>query len=160
MYCIRRQLVLGIMAVSLAGATAASGRGQSGPSGPAGSPPAAGAPAPQPNRTAFTRESLPQLLRQIGYSVTEKTVANGGVYWQIVTQSETWSFTVQVLPMMNQDKITSLLLSSDLGRKVSPQTGAQGLLKLLQWNHERGYLDYFAYNAQSGCITAQRPYLF
>src|SRR5262249_13650144 len=160
MYCIRRQLVLGIMAATLAGTTAASARAQSGPSGPSGSPPAAGAPAPQPNRTVFTRASLPRILRQIGSPVPEKAVGNGGVYWQIVTQSENWSFTVQVLPMGNQDKITSLLLSSDLGRKLSPQTGAQGLLQLMQWNHERGYLDYFAYNAQTGCVTAQRPYLF
>jgi hypothetical protein len=100
------------------------------------------------------------MLRQLGYTVTEKAVGNGGVCWQIVTQSENWSFTVHVLPMGSNDKINCLLLTSDLGRKLSPQTGAQAVLKLLQWNHEQDYLIYFAYNAQSGCITAQRPYLF
>jgi len=159
MYFIRRQLVLGVMAVTLAAATAVSAQAQSGPSGPVGSPPA-GTPAPQPSRTAFTRESLPQMLRQLGYTVTEKAVGNGGVMWQIVTQSDNWSFTVHVLPMGNKDKINCLLLTSDLGRKVSPQTGAEALLKLLQWNHEQAFVVYFGYNAQSGCITAQRPYLF
>jgi hypothetical protein len=100
------------------------------------------------------------MLRQLGYSVTEKSTANGNVSWQIVTQAENWSFTVQVLPMVNQDKITCLLFTSDLGRKISPQTGTQALLKLLQWNHERAYVAYFAYNAQSGCIAAQQPFLF
>jgi hypothetical protein len=61
---------------------------------------------------------------------------------------------------VREDKIVSLLLSSDLGRKITPQASAHGLLKLLQWNREHSFLAYFGYNAQSGCITAQRPYNF
>jgi hypothetical protein len=160
MYRIRRQLIVGIMALTLAGIASARAAAQSGPTGPSSPSPAGGAPMPQPNRITFTRDSLPKLLKDLGYTVTEKTLANGGLYWQVVTQSENWSFTVNVLPMVHQDKITSILLTSDLGRKISPQTGAQELAKLLQWNQEMGFLVYFGYNAQSGCITAQRPHIF
>ena len=157
MYRIRRQLIVGIMAITLACIASARVMAQPGGTGPTGPPPAGGAPAPQQtNRVPFTMESLPQMLKQLGYTVTEKSTANG-VYWQIVTQSENWSFTVNVLPMVNQGKITSILFSSDLGKKVSPQAGAQDVLKLLQWNQEQCFMFYFGYNAQSGCVTAQRP---
>src|SRR5215510_13376520 len=158
MYRIRRQLVVGIMAVTLAGIVSARAAAQPG-TGPASAPSSGGTPAPQANRVVFTKESLPQLLRQLGYTVTEKP-ANNGVCWQIVTQSENWSFTVLVLPMVNQDKISSILLTSDLGRKINPQNGGQDLLKLLQWNQEQAFMVYFGYNAQSGCVTVQRPYIF
>ncbi len=154
MYRIRQLLVASIMTVTLTGAASAQ------PSGPSGPLPSGGAPTPQPNRVVFTRDSLPQLLKQLGYTVNEKTLPNGGLYWQIATQSEGWNFTVNVLPMVQQDKITSLLLSSDLGRKVSPQAGAQDVLKLMKYNHDQAYLLYFGYNAQTGCVTAQRPYVF
>jgi hypothetical protein len=114
-------------------------------------------PTPQPSRVAFTKESLPKLLKDLGYTVTEKSAPNGAIYWQVVTQSEGWNFTVLVLPMVNQGKITSLLLTSDLGKKVNQQAGAQGVLKLLQWNQELGFMFYFGYNAQTGCVSAQRP---
>lgn len=151
-------MFVGVLAITLAiaGSTRAMAQPATGPSGPS----AGGTPPPQPNRVAFTRESLPQMLKQLGYTVTEKSTANGALYWQIVTQSENWTFTVQVLPMVNQDKITSFLLSSDLGRKVNPQAGAKDVLKVMQWNHEMAFLMYFGYNAQTGCITAQRPYMF
>src|SRR5262245_20025708 len=165
MFSIRRQLVASIMAVTLAGFASATAQAQpesgSGPSGPAGD---GQAQAQEPNRVAFTKESLPQLLKQLGYTVTEKSFPNGRLYWQIVAQVNDWRFTVNVLPMVNQDKnqekITCLMLSSDLGRKVNPQAGAQDLLKLLQWNHQAAYLMYFAYNADTGHVTFQRPYVF
>jgi hypothetical protein len=159
MFSIRRLLLVGVVCVTLAGMTAsrASAQPATGPSsGPAAS---GGSPSPQVNRTVFTNESLPKMLKDLGYNVTEKASANGP-YWQIVTQSENWSFTVQVLPMVNQGKITCLLLTSDLGRKINPQASAQDVLKLLQWNQELGYLIYFGYNAQTGCVTAQRPINF
>ena len=156
MYRIRHLLVVGIMTVTCVGIASAQ-PGSSGPSGPA---PSGGSPAPLPQRVAFTRDSMPQLLKQLGYTVTEKTNANGGVYWQVVTQSENWNFTVNVVPMVHQDKINGLLLTSDLGRKVNPQAGTQDILKLLQYNQELAYLIYFGFNAQTGCLTAQRPYSF
>jgi hypothetical protein len=157
MYRIRRQLFVGIMAVTLACVASARALAQPGGTGPTGPAPSGGAGAPQtPSRVAFTAESLPQMFKQLGYSVTEKS-SNNGTHWQIVTQSENWNFTVNVLPMVNQGKITSLLLTSDLGKKVSPQAGAQDVLKLLQWNQEQGFMFYFGYNAQSACVTAQRP---
>jgi hypothetical protein len=151
--------MVGIMAVTLAGIASARAAAQPNGTGPSSGPAAGAAPMAQPNRVVFTRESLPQMLKQLGYTVTEKPFASG-VCWQIATQSEGWNFTVQVLPIVNQDKITSLLLTSDLGRKISAQAAAPALLKLLQWNQEQAYLIYFGYNAQSGCITAQRPYTF
>ncbi len=161
MFSIRRQFVAGIMAVTLFGFASATAQAQP---EPVGSGPSGGGQAPAPKPIVFTKESLPQMLKELGYTVTEKSIGNGRVYWQVVAQAGDWRFTVQVLPMVrqdqNQEKITSLLLSSDLGRKISPQTGAQDLLKLLQWNHENAYIQYLAYNAQSGCITFQRPYMF
>jgi hypothetical protein len=154
MFSIRRLLFVGVLCVTLAASSRVSA--QSGPSGPADS---GGSPSPQANRVPFTTESLPKMLKDLGYTVTEKASANGP-YWQVVTQSENWNFTVQVLPMVNQGKITCLLLSSDLGRKINPQASVQDVLKVLKWNHEGAYLFYFGYNAQSGCITAQRPHLF
>jgi hypothetical protein len=145
------------MAVTLVALGSASGRAQTEPVG-ASSP--GGAPPPQPQRVAFTKDSLPEMLKQLGYSVTEQSLPNGKLYWQVVAQSGDWRFTVRVLPIVHEEKIVSLLLSSDLGRKISPQAGAQGLLKLLEWNRDHAYLAYFAYNAQTGCISAQRPYQF
>jgi len=156
MYRIRRLLIVSVVSLALAGMASSSALAQTGPS----SGPSSGGNPPQPNRVAFTRESLPQLLKQLGYTVTEKTFPNGAIYWQIVTQSENWTFTVQVLPIVNQDKISALLLTSDLGRKISPQAATQDLLKVMKWNHDNAYLMYFAYNEQTGCITAQRPYQF
>src|SRR5947207_546869 len=102
MYRIRRQLMVGILAVTLVGIASARAAAQPGPlgSGPSSPSSSGGAPMPQPNRVVFTKESLPQMLKQLGYTVTEKSVGNG-VYWQIVTQSENWTFTVNVLPMVN-----------------------------------------------------------
>jgi hypothetical protein len=157
MYRMRRQVVAGVMAVTLVALGAGSARAQP---APVGSSSPGGAPPPQPQRVAFTRDSLPEMLKQLGYTVTAQSLANGKLYWQIVAQSGDWRFTVRVLPIVHEEKIVSLLLSSDLGRKISPQAGAQDLLKLLAWNREHAYLAYFAYNAQSGCITAQRPYQF
>src|SRR3954452_5156920 len=154
MHHLRRQLVAAVMAVTLVALASVSARAQS---GPVGSPSPGGAPPPQPNRVAFTAESLPQVLKQLGYSVTEKSLANGKRYWQTVTEADGWRFTVQVLPIVRDEKIVSLLLSSDLGRKISPQAGTQALLKLLEWNREHSFMAFFGYNAQTGCITYQRP---
>jgi hypothetical protein len=159
MFSIRRLLLVGVVCVTLTSGAAnrASAQPSTGPSsGPAAS---GGSPAPQANRIQFTNDSLPKMLKDLGYTVTEKASANGP-HWQVVTQSENWNFTVQVLPMVNQGKITCLLLTSDLGRKINPQASTQDVLKVLQWNHEGGYLFYFGYNAQTGCITAQRPHIF
>jgi hypothetical protein len=156
MYSIRRQLTVALFAVTVAAIASAKVLAQS---GPVSAPQPDAAPMQQqPNRITFTKENLPQLFKQLGFTVTDKTTPNGA-YWQIVTQADGWSFTVQVIPMMNQDKISCLLLSSDLGKKVNPQA-AQDLLKVMQWNHQGAYLMYFGYNAQTGCITAQRPYVF
>ena len=157
---IRRLLSVAIMTVTLTGFVSARAMAQPG-TGPSGPAPSGGTPASQSNRVVFTADSLPKMLKDLGYTVTEKPAPNGGVYWQIVTQSENWNFTVQVMPLVNQDKkIAAILLSSDLGRKVSPQAGAQDVLKLLQWNQEVGLVVFFGYNAQSGCVTAQRPHIF
>src|SRR5262245_48805164 len=103
MFSIRRQLVASMMAVTLIGFASATAQAQpdsgSGPSGPAG-----GGQTQEPNRVAFTKESLPQLLKQLGYTVTEKSLPNGRLYWQIVAQVKDWRFTVNVLPMVGQDK--------------------------------------------------------
>jgi hypothetical protein len=156
MFRIRHSFLMGIVAASLVCITSTGAMAQSGPSGPS---PSGAAGAPQSNRIVFTKESLPQMLKQLGYTVTEKNSGNV-VYWQVVTQSENWNFTVQVMPMMNQDKITCILLTSDLGRKIPAQANAQEVLKVLQYNHAQAYLMYFGFNAQTGCITAQRPYIF
>jgi hypothetical protein len=156
MFRIRHQFLMGILAATLVGITSTQTMAQSGPSGPAAS---GGAGAPQSNRVVFTKESLPQMLKQLGYNVTEKQTANA-LYWQVATQSENWNFTVNVVPMMNQDKIICILLSSDLGQKLPAQANAQELLKVMQYNWNQAYLVYFGYNAQTGCITAQRPYIF
>lgn len=159
MFRIRRFLNVGVLCVVLMGITSARVMAQPG-TGPSGPAPSGGSPVPQNNRIQFTNESLPKMFKDLGYNVTEKASANGP-YWQIVTQSENWNFTVHVLPMVNQDKkIMSILLTSDLGRKINQQASAQDVAKVLQWNHEFGFLFYFGYNAQTGCITAQRPHLF
>src|SRR5262245_49491974 len=139
MYRIRHLFLTAITTLSLAGVASSPVLAQSGPTGPS---PSGGTGSPQPNRVVFTKESLPKLLKDLGYTVTEKTSGNL-TYWQVVTQSENWNFTVQVVPMMNQDKITCLLLSSDLGRKVPAQANVQDVLKVLQYNHTNAYLMYF-----------------
>ena len=115
-------------------------------------------PVNTPNRVSFTHESLPEMLRQLGYAVKEKPLAGGKAGWEIVTKADGWSYTVQVTPFGKDGKIMCFDLTSNLGRKLSPQAGAQALLTLLRWNHEIGVENRIGYDPQSGCLTLKRPF--
>src|SRR5207253_281342 len=125
-----RSVMMGIIAVGLTVISASSAAAQSGPvgDGPATNP------AQPPKRTMFTYDSVPDMLKQLGYSVTEKSFTNGRVYWQIATKADGWYFTVRVVPMGQQGAINALDLTTDLGHKVNPQASTGALLKLLQAN--------------------------
>jgi hypothetical protein len=116
----------------------------------------------QPQFEQMTDEKLTTWMRNLGYTVEEKSNTQGQRYWSVQYQNDGWSYLVELSPYRNNNgQINGFWLISKLGKPLDPNhlPTAQTLLNVLERNHT--IVPYFfSFHRQSNylCLNYEHPY--